>query len=535
MPHIESLCRLAWCIVGAPLVATGAPAIFATNSPAALHRGVWEKTLEGPGGEADPFPGVDLRLIFTLPDGSEAVAEGFHRGGTAWAVRAYCSQTGTWRWRSQSNQAALDGQSGTFEVLASDLPGKLRKHPDDPRQFAYDTGEWFLHIGDTGYRYLTDGETLWQAYIDQAAQAGFNKIRTWFCRGRHDVQALFAAERKGLDLAYWDEIERRLRYALEHHPRVQFQLIPFGEDWDELRRYGDGEPMSQLMARYAQARFTAFPNVQWCISNDANIAPGRTGKNIDPKIIDRIARDLRRREPWGTLLTNHQRRFQGYSFAAAPWSDIVTLEDRDQVAGALILSYRGLTENVPVVLDEDRYGLYIKPRHPRYFFRRLFWASLLSGGHATYGGLNTYEPFDGPQGTKGMHGYLDAVRDGRLEDAAQDFAHIRRFFAEANLTLIGFQPGDALAGQDGHTAKAATNGRAILVYLQNPDGRVPETANVAETPAKVRLILPPGAWRCRWYDPRRGVWQDAPGVRGVGTADLAAPFPGDAVLLLEQP
>jgi hypothetical protein len=133
-----------------------------------------------------------------------------------------------------ANRPDLDGKSGEFEVQPSELPGKLRKHPQDPRQFAYDDGQWFLHLGDTGYRYVTATEPLWQQYIDEAAQVGFNKIRTWFCSGRHDVAALFAKDRQGLDLAYWDEIERRLVYALEKYPHIQFQLIPYGEDWPEL-------------------------------------------------------------------------------------------------------------------------------------------------------------------------------------------------------------------------------------------------------------------------------------------------------------
>ena len=43
--------------------------------------------------------------------------------------------------------------------------GKLRLHSDDGYQFQYDDGDWFLHIGDTGYRYLVDGEPLWQQYV----------------------------------------------------------------------------------------------------------------------------------------------------------------------------------------------------------------------------------------------------------------------------------------------------------------------------------------------------------------------------------
>ncbi len=521
----------------AALAAWQSPAANFADGAAAPHRGVWQKELilEDPRG--NPFFDIELRFIFTLPDGKEIQAEGFHRGGNRWAGRAYCGQAGLWKWRTVSNRPALDGQSGRFDVVPSALPGKLRQHPRDPRQFAYENGEWFLHLGDTGYRYVTDTEPLWRQYIDEAAEAGFSKIRTWFCRGRSDVAALFAKDREGLDLAYWDEIERRLIYALERHPQIQFQLIPYGEDTAELRRYGEGERASRLVARYAQARFSAFPNVQWCISNDTIITPEPGRRNADPATIDRIGCDMRAREPWGTLISNHQARFRGYSFVDAAWSDIITLEDRDQVAGAILLQYRALGSD-PVVLDEDRYGNYISPKHDRYFFRRLMWASLLSGGHATYGGMNTYEPFAGPDKLQGVQGYLTAVRDGRLDDGAADFRHIRRFFAEAGLTLAGLEPNDPMAGSDGHSVKVIAGPRTIIAYLQNPDSRAPESANVAEATAACRLHLPSGAWRIRWFDPRTGQWGPNPEpieVSGGYTRDFRSPFPGDAVLLLSLP
>ena len=510
---------------------------FSSDTPTALHRGVWEKTFSVDTVPGNPFFDVDFAVIFTLPNGAEVKAEGFFKGGKTWAVRAYCAEVGTWKWRSVSNHAGLDGHSGSFEVKPSNLPGKLRKHPADPRQFAYDNGEWFLHIGDTAYRYVAASEPLWQQYIDEAAQVGFTKIRTWFSSGRHDISALFARDRQGLNLEYWDEIERRLIYALEKYPHIQFQLIPYGEDWPELRRYVEGDRAAQLVARYAQARFSAFPNVYWCISNDGDISPVPGRRNVDPATINQIGRDMRRREPWGTLLTNHQRRFQGYSFVDAEWSDIITLQDRDQVAGAIVLQYRRLGSD-PVVLDEDRYGNYISPAHDRYYFRRLMWANLLSGGHATYGGLNTYEPFEGAKGIRGIHGYLTAVRDGRLDDGAADFKHIRRFFEEAKLTLVGLEPNDPMGGNDGHAVKVIAGEKTIIAYLQNPDSRIPETANVSETPATCRLHLPPGEWRIRWYDPRTGQWHTNPSgsqISGGFTRDFKAPFPGDAVLLLRLP
>lgn len=489
------------------------------------------------GGSGNPFFDVNLQFIFTQPDGKEIVAEGFYRGKNQWGGRAYCRQLGQWRWRTLANDPSLANKQGTFEVVPSELPGKLRRHPEDGRQFAYDNGQWFLHLGDTGYRYVTDTEPLWQQYIDEAAEVGFTKIRVWFCKGRSDIAAVFAPDRQGMDIAYWDEAERRLVYALEKYPRIQFQLIIYGEDIAELRRYGENDRAALLVARYAQARFSAFPNVQWCISNDAIISSSPGKRNADPATIDRIGRDLRQREPWDTLLSNHQARFRGYFFLAAPWSDIITLEDQDQVAGALILQYRALGKT-PVVLDEDRYGIYISPAHDRYFFRRLMWASLLSGGHATYGGLNTYEPFSGADKIKGVQGYLTAVRTGRLDDGAADFRWIQGFFHDAGVTLVGLQPNDAMAGNNGCQTKVIAGDKIIIAYLQNPDDVVAQNANVAESAAVGRLHLPSGNWRIRWFDPRTGQWHgnsDPGEISGGITHNFNSPFPGDAVLLLTSP
>jgi hypothetical protein len=153
-------------------------------------------------------------------------------------------------------------------------------------------------------------------------------------------------------------------------------------------------------------------------------------------------------------------------------------------------------------------------------------------------GLNTFIPYDDPKGTNGLHGYLTAVNDGRIDDGAADFRHIRSFFAGANLTLVGLEPNDALGGNDGHSVKVIAGDRTIIAYLQNPDSRAPETANVADTHAVCRLHLPSGDWRIRWFDPRTGQWHANPErqeISGGDTRDLKSPFPGDAILLLTRP
>lgn len=515
--------------------------ILSQGSPHAAQYGMWQLELPARDAPLDPLADSPVQVTFTQPDGEQVRVEAFYRGLTddspQWIARAYCRLQGTVRWHctAVAPAAELDGRTGEFTVVPSEFPGKLRQHSSDSRQFAYDNGQWFLHIGDTGYRYVTDTEPHWQEYLDQAAATGFTKIRTWFCRSRGTVEALLNSERTGPDEAYWNEMERRLLYALERYPHIQFQLIPYGEDAPELRRYGQGDQAAQWIARHAQARFSAFPNVQWCISNDQDLEHANCGRCVAPQTIDEIGRDMHKREAWGTLLTNHQMRFSGYAFIDAPWSDIVTVEDMDQVSGAIFDKLYTKTAD-PIVNDEDRYGIYRSPQHDRYYFRRLMWSSLLSGGHATYGGLETYEAFAGREQTKGLQGYQTAVAAGLLDDGAHDFRFISQFFREAGIELTGMRPTPEMVGELSQQFSVISSRQQIIVYAHQPSTDKPQLAEVLESEANIKLSLPAGDWQVRWYDPRSGRWipSDTVAVSNSPTS-LVAPFTGDAVLLLQMP
>jgi hypothetical protein len=496
------------------------------------HRSFYELSLETDQTSLNPYTDVELEVIFERPDGSQVTVDGFYDGGGVFKARAYCDAVGRWRWKSSSNVFDLSSESGAFQVEPSSLPGKLRLHKEDRRQFAYDNGQWFLHIGDTGYRYVTQTEPKWKEYIDQAARMGATKIRTWFCQGRSDVQILFANERKELNLAYWQEIDKRLQYALEKYPHIIFKLIPYGEDTEELRRYEAGDEAAKLVAQYAQARFSALPNIHWCISNDREIVPGGklTGRKVLRQTIDKIGEDMAAREPWGTLLTNHQSRFKGYDFVDADWSDIIMLEDLDQTDGRIFKEYYG-SRAEPMVLDEDRYEHWRNPKHDRYFFRRLMWAALLSGGHATYGGLRTYEPYDANE--RGVQGYFDAVAAGKLERGADDFVHIHKFFEDTGLTLVGMRPDDAIVGDEPGKFKCIHDDQVYIIYLANPDGPKPGEANVSRPTPNVVVQLPKGKFAARWFNPRSGQWTDGASVSG-GEQNLKAPGGSDWIVLLRS-
>lgn len=232
------------------------------------------------------------------------------------------------------------------------------------------------------------------------------------------------------------------------------------------------------------------------------------------------------REPWGTLLTNHQCRWNGYSFLDSQWSDIVTLEDLDQVHGQLILEYREKAK-VPVVNDEDRYEHYRPPEHPRYFFRRLMWASLLSGGHATYCGTVTFEAYDGK--LRGVQGYYDAAHSGKLEGA---FGKLHVFFNDTGLTLVGLKPDDAFVGDRPTHRKCTRTNDTAIIYLANPNGDELGQDDVSNLVPDVTVNIDV-AFIARWFDPLTGLWGQASELSD-GMNMLVAPAGGDWVLLLRH-
>jgi hypothetical protein len=521
------------------------------GGPVGYQFGIYELDFHTSDKKKDPFYELELKVIFTLPSGVEVTVDGFNDGGALFKARAYGKEVGKWTWRSRSNDTDMDGHSGSFEILPSTFRGKLKVHPEDPYQFAYANGDWFLHIGDTGYRFVVASEPHWKDYIDQAALMGATKIRTWFAMERSKVSDLFEGTTDILALNYWKEIERRIIYTLEKHPHIVLQLIPYAEDAPLINSYTEGSRKAQKIAQYAQARWSSFPNVQWTIVNDMILVDNKAalkGREVNWQTIDQMGKDMAAREPWETLLTSHQSRFSGYHFVDAPWSDLVTLEDLDEVAGQKILEYRQRIKQ-PIVNDEDRYELYRPAVHRRYFFRRLMWASLFSGGHATYGGLRTYEAHGGhnigPTGEmsndylawegldKGVSGYFDANKAGMLQQGAHDFRHIHYFFKSSGLTLVGLEPDDTFAGGEPFKAKCIQGNGMYLIYLANPSGEKPETDFPATQAAEVTINLPNGSYTCNWFDPKSGTWIRGSMLKG-GEQLLKAPAGEDWVVWIAE-
>ena len=119
-------CLIAVCL-GVPHLGFGLEVIH--RGETALYRCVYELEFQAEDDFTNPYFDVRLQVQFTRPDQSQVIVDGFYDGVNLFKARAYCDTLGKWSYRTQSNLESLNNKKGSFAVLPSKLPGKLRIHP----------------------------------------------------------------------------------------------------------------------------------------------------------------------------------------------------------------------------------------------------------------------------------------------------------------------------------------------------------------------------------------------------------------------
>lgn len=485
-------------------------------------------------------PVLPLQLTFTLPSGARIAAKAFATSDGKAVARCYLPEAGEWKWEAKSS-AGKGVASGHIQVEESNLPGKLRASQQDRRQFHYDNGSYYLHIGDIAESLLSPQAENWRAYIDQAAQAGFTKIRVRLAENARSTANFFDPHRKQLNLPFWDEVEKRLLYALNRFPRIQFQLDLFAEDREELDRFEEGDPLTHLAVSYIAERFSSLANVHWNLA--ANIDPTKDSA-VTLQALSRLGKTLYEQSPWHSLITCGQPRYATFLFDREKWCAYASLSSLGQVDGSYVAENASLTSK-PLVLDQDRAEYQFAPLQPRYYFRRLFWGVLLSGGHPTYQGLDTSGQGRGHHA--GIIGYYDACHAARLKSGAHDLLHIQTFLRETCGSLIGWIPDDSLAGNKPLQAKAMRSPESdqCIVYISNPDAHdrhsgkngqgfySDQNASDSDIFTTFNLELPFANGIARWFCPSSGEWKGQVEITKASTIFLT-PEPGDWILWIQR-
>lgn len=520
---------------------------FTTGGHLARTFGVYEVVLRGRGAVANPFA-THATVTFTPPssDAHPVTVQAFYDGGDTWRARVYVTESGRWKWTAKStDDALLDGHRGWFIAANSPLRGMLRKDNRNPKQWMTDDGHWFLNISDTAYLLFSPYHGFWKAYVRDDVAHGITSVRgDWANRGWKDYW--IDSHRTKFNLSHFHTVDARLQWILDHYPYLYIQLKLFpGPPWGTDDQYWHRLPVSVRRAtmRYLIARLAAYPNLFFEVTNDT-FCTRRFPHNR--AMVREVGSYFKTHDPWSHLISFGPNRNQPFCFLDPEddWVTYIAIEG----AWSLSADQARLYKNRPlhVFLEEDYYEdarPHFAPAHPRYFYRRLFWAWLLSGGSANYGGrwatLDPYSQTGKLTYREPRSGHI--YRNGLV--GLNSIPVLKQFFADREIELWRFEPDDGIAaspdGRSGCRRIKATHRGSIEYLLYAPDAASCGAAAALGATRAPRLLInlteSHGRYHVEWFRTVDGQTKEGRDVKGGRILQLTSPWRGqDVVLRLKQ-
>ena len=367
-----------------------------------------ELTLNAANPYANPYTDVEVLATFTGPSGRTLHVRGFWDGGRLFRVRFTPTETGQWSYRTASSDPGLNERSGVINVSEA-VPGQhgfLRR--DDAHQgysFVYDDGTRYFMWGQTYYEIIRNALAgdAWQTALDRSRAYGLNKVRLliypWPADNPYpDSEPFVAGDHDQLNLRHWQKLDEVVRY-LQTRGMVA-DLILFT---DAERAFGS-PAQDERYTRYLLARYAAFSNVIWCLTNEWNL----TGR--DQLYWNRIGGIVRDEDAWladtGQVrpLSIHTGTQADFPYFDADWPAHAIVQygwrgdfyHGDEWGNHSIVNNLG--RNRPVVNDE--YGYIGDPSRDgrrditRVQHRRAFWGIAVAGGYGSAGDTRTFDDGD---------------------------------------------------------------------------------------------------------------------------------------------
>ncbi|OQX51369.1 hypothetical protein B5M47_00745 [candidate division CPR3 bacterium 4484_211] len=526
-------------------VLQAAAANFTRNDETAVMYGTHEIALVGDGSyDVDNLFALDVEVSFTAPSGLIKTVAAFYDGDDNWRARVYVDETGTWSWSSSSSEGSLNGEGGNFFAQSSNLRGMLRKHSQNSRQLVTDDGQTFINVADTAYFFFTPSETDWREYLRQDADHGITSIRSDALGGGLSWDMYWTDDsRTQFDLPNFQNMDERVQWLLDNYPDIQVQvkLLPgpssYGADeavWPTLP-----QSVRENLLSYMISRWAAYPNLFFEVTNDTRCSSAYPNTR---SMADEVGNYFLAHDPWRHLISFGPTRDAEFCFTEADWVGYIALETSYDLSADWVDNY--ISEPLHVFSEEDYYETYNTPLHPRYFYRRLVWSWLLSGGSATYGGdWDTLTPYS-QSDLSGM----------------DSFPYIVSYFRERGIDLALFTPDDSLAAQINAPSPEGNSGPSraqvarreydeFLIYVPNSeDGEVSgflegtrssaersrqEAALNTDVTPEIQLDLRSalGEFTVEWYRPYDGLVQTGGVVNGGDYRQLTSPWRGYDVVV----
>ncbi|MFV1857918.1 MAG: DUF5060 domain-containing protein [Anaerolineales bacterium] len=468
---------------------------------------------------ANPFK-IEVDVLFNGPGGRSYTVPAFYDGdgnggldGTIWKVRFTPDANGSWSYKSISSEPRLNGESGSFEVESptecSDyVPGGLpnlqcvgRLEYAGGHYLRFSDGPYWLKGGaDDPEDFLAPGVNAGfstkQAAIDYLADKGVNSIyvllnnvdgdgrNVWPWVGSNQASA--KANHEYFDLAKLEGWEQLFTY-IQSKGLILHLVLEDDSAWTGFDR--------TMYYREMIARFGHHNGIIWNIAEEYN-------ESYSARQVKDFAQDIRSLDPYDHPITVH------HAGSLSKWNPFVGDSRFDLTSFQTDASPQNVNANfwfaavessgrtIPISFDETgKLGA-----SDRDLARHIIWSVYLGGGNFE---MHTFP----------LAGYPD------FANHFSDMTRAREFVER--LPFWEMRPSNELISS-GQGYVFGKSGDVYAAYLPN-GGSI-----------SIDLTGTSGEFRVSWFNPRDGSYTEQSSVSGGSVRTLAAPFGGDAVLLLSS-
>lgn len=270
------------CIAGLVAILWAACASTSDNLDRVSQWGRWEVALIATEiASEDPSLTINLKA----PSGAVHAVDGFWDGGTHWKVRFMPDEAGTWTYRTASEPplTGLDGQEGSFEVIAAAEPlTPFLRHgavhvSADRRHFAHADSTPFFWLADTAWSgALKSADNAWDEYLADRVQKGFSAIqfvttqwRAAYANAEGEV-AYTGFEEIAINPRFFDRIDKRIN-AINDAGLLAAPVLLWTLGKAERNPGRLPESQAIKLAKYMVARYQAN-HVVWFLAGDENFS-----------------------------------------------------------------------------------------------------------------------------------------------------------------------------------------------------------------------------------------------------------------------
>jgi len=349
-----------------------------------------EIELPGPAG-GNPFLDVELTGTFEK-DGVKQTVAGFYDGNGVYRIRFMPDKIGHWTYTTASNQPALAGKHGEFNVVAPTGKNHGPVQVANTFHFSYADGTPYRELGTTCYAWTHQSDELEEQTLKTLAASPFNKIRmcvfpkryTWNMAEppRYPFEGTPPNEWNftRFNPEFFQHLEKRVTQLRDLGIEADIILLhPYDEGHWGFDRMSDEADDRYL--KYVVSRLGAFRNVWWSLANEYDFMTEKEESDWD-----RLIADVHNADPYqrltsihnGKLLYNHTNPFLTHAS--------IQNGSASEEAGRAVL-YRDVYRK-PIVFDEIKYEGNIPLRWGNLSAEEMvhrFWECIIAGTYPGHG------------------------------------------------------------------------------------------------------------------------------------------------------